>query len=665
VGQVVGYEPARIAVLVARAHDVVAHLAAARCADPAAADAVRTSAAVLGNIDTRWLPALAQVLASDALLSWRTPAPVMPPGEWFDDLRPLQGSALGTALAARAAALPTDDFDELQQALTAASGDAAAMTAFVTALGPDGLVHLIERLVRAAPTTAADELAPAVRAALAAAAPHLSSTFPAELVRVAATVAAGAGLGYVFNGPQLPTAFLVQAARALHRVEAEAAAERGQDAAAGDGAILWASTWTPIIASPLLDELRPDPSSSDLAAATAAFDPAYAVLRQLGQDGAAGRALFSDRAIAAYYFAQRPVNEDRGRAVTAAAAAAATDGVGPASSPATVRAALFIASAFVNDFGREHGRELLGDVDDETSHNVAAIVGCHLPSVHLTVVPGTGDGGGPEPVGVVTSMHEVLGPSGPRVRAQFDPDALDVVLDVAANAPAGVVELRASLTAFQAQLAAAGAARIASGEIPPSAAQPFLAEAMQDAGRLEGVFATHVGHRAEQHGRDRDEELSRWVHGLGAAAEFGLGATGGPVVSAVVGPVVEPVAVQLTRRVATNEAAAEVAAEQLARDAADRLVYLWDRQLVERHVLDPELPDRLLVGGQLPSFDDLPARLADVRAHDPDPDHATYDLRSLFNAVDVARGRAGLGVDDGALYDAIKTAQLAMYHDLE
>ena len=166
--------------------------------------------------------------------------------------------------------------------------------------------------------------------------------------------------------------------------------------------------------------------------------------------------------------------------------------------------------------------------------------------MHLTVVPGTGNGGAPEPVGVVTSMHEVLGPSGPRVRAQFDPDALDAMLDVAANAPAGVIELRAALTTFQTQLAATGAARIASGEIPPNAADHFLAEAMQDAARLEGVFAAHVGHRAEHHGRDRDEELSRWIHGLGAAVQFGLGATGGPVTSAVVGPGVEPVAVELT-----------------------------------------------------------------------------------------------------------------------
>jgi len=81
-------------------------------------------------------------------------------------------------------------------------------------------------------------------------------------------------------------------------------------------------------------------------------------------------------------------------------------------------------------------------------------------------------------------------------------------------------------------------------------------------------------------------------------------------------------------------------------------------------VLDPELPDRLVVNGRLPSFDELPGRLAEVRAHDPDPDHATYDLRSFFNAVDVARGPRGAGVDDGAVYDAVKAAQLTIYQQL-
>ena len=54
-------------------------------------------------------------------------------------------------------------------------------------------------------------------------------------------------------------------------------------------------------------------------------------------------------------------------------------------------------------------------------------------------------------------------------------------------------------------------------------------------------------------------------------------------------------------------------------------------------MLDPELPDRLLVHGQLPSFDELPARLAEVHAHDPDPDQLQRlrpELDELDRALD-------------------------------
>jgi hypothetical protein len=128
---------------------------------------------------------------------------------------------------------------------------------------------------------------------------------------------------------------------------------------------------------------------------------------------------------------------------------------------------------------------------------------------------------------------------------------------------------------------------------------------------------------------------------------------------------VDPLADGFLQRFADHEAQAAVQAEALAQDGADRLLYLWDSQLVNQGTLAPELPDRLVVNGRLPAFDELGARLDDVRAHDPDPDHATYDLRAFFNAVDVAAGRDGLGVDDGALYDAVKTAQLQIYQELD
>ena len=452
VGRVVGYEPARIGVLVERAHAVVAHLAAARCADPAAADAVRTSAAVLGQ-RRRAVAAGARPRAGE-----RCPARLAHRGRrrcrratWFDDLRSLHGSALGVELAARAAALPTDEFDELQRAIVASSrrhrGDDRVRDRprARRRSSPSSPASSAPRRPRP-PTSWRRRCAPRSPPPRRTCRRRSPTSWCGRPPTAAATVAPtatppGVALGYLFDGPQLPTAFLVPAMRTAARRRGGGRRRPGPgrhrrrrrhpvgvdvDADARQPAARRAATRPGRVAT------SPTPR--------AAFDPAYAILRQLGHDGAAGRALFADRATAAYFFAQRPVTEDHGRAVTAAAAAAAaTDGVVPA------RVAGHRARRHVRRVGvRERLRPaptpatLLDDVDDEVSGNVAAVIGRHLPSVHLTVVPGTGSGGAPEPVGVVTSMHEVLGPSGPRVRAQFDPDALDAMLDLAANAPAGV-----------------------------------------------------------------------------------------------------------------------------------------------------------------------------------------------------------------------------------
>jgi hypothetical protein len=193
----------------------------------------------------------------------------------------------------------------------------------------------------------------------------------------------------------------------------------------------------------------------------------------------------------------------------------------------------------------------------------------------------------------------------------------------------------------------------------------FLKEAMTDAARLEGVFAAHVGHRAEHHGRDQDHELSFWVHGLGAAVQLGTSLSGGTVSSTVVGQAVGPLEDELLARFAHREADAAAGATQLTQAATDRLMYVWDRALFNAGVITPDVPPLLLVNGQLPAFDDLSARLADVNAHDPDPDHATYDLQSLFNAMDVTVGPHGAAIDDGALTDAIKDAQQPIYEELD
>jgi hypothetical protein len=65
---VLGYEPERIRALIVLARAVVEHLASAPPDDPLATDAITTAAAVRAHIVERWLPALAAVEASRALL---------------------------------------------------------------------------------------------------------------------------------------------------------------------------------------------------------------------------------------------------------------------------------------------------------------------------------------------------------------------------------------------------------------------------------------------------------------------------------------------------------------------------------------------------------------------------------------------------------------------
>ncbi len=663
-GELLGYDPGRVADLLSRAQMVSDHLAGSRCADPAAADAVRASDTVLGHVVDGWLPSLRTVLASDALLSWSGVPVTMPPGDWFDDLRGLQGRALGEAIAEKAEHLPNGEFGDMAGALDAAMGDRAALAAFVTALGSDALIELMSRLVTASQTTRSDELAPLLRNAVVAAAPALPSTFGADLVRAAAAArqrrpvdsAAGAALSYLYGVGQLPTSMLVASVEALRVVEADYAESVGVDPAT-EGATLWDQAQLPSLSGSLVDRLLAavDEPGYDT---TTVFDPVYAMLGQLGHDGAAGRQLFTDEDRATYFFGTRPITADGGRAVSAAAAAAAaTDGVGPDAPAPTLHDAMFIASAFVNLAGASHADEMLRDHRAETSDAVAAILGRHLQSVQLTGSSGR--------IGVVSSEHGALGPDGPRTRAQFDPAALDAMLDVAVDQPAGVVSLRASLTAFQTEVATAAAARIAAGEIPPDGVAGFLREAMTDAARLEGAFAAHVGHRAERHGRDQDHELAFWVHGLGVAVQLGTSRYGGEVISSVVGPNVGPIEDDLLERFAHHEADAAADATALTQDATDRLLYVWAAALFNAHVIEPDLPPRLLVNGELPAFDDLPARLHDVNTHDPDPDHATYDLASLLNAVDVTIGANGAAIDDGAIIDAVKAVQLPLYDQLE
>jgi hypothetical protein len=64
------YDPARIQLLSNRTALAVAELASIRCADPAAAEALRTVRLLRINLEELWLPLLAQIRSSRAMIAW-------------------------------------------------------------------------------------------------------------------------------------------------------------------------------------------------------------------------------------------------------------------------------------------------------------------------------------------------------------------------------------------------------------------------------------------------------------------------------------------------------------------------------------------------------------------------------------------------------------------
>jgi len=64
------YDPARIQLLSNRTAQAVDELASIRCADPAAADALRAVRLLRINLEDLWLPLLAQIRSSQAMIMW-------------------------------------------------------------------------------------------------------------------------------------------------------------------------------------------------------------------------------------------------------------------------------------------------------------------------------------------------------------------------------------------------------------------------------------------------------------------------------------------------------------------------------------------------------------------------------------------------------------------
>src|SRR4029077_4941123 len=64
------YDPVRIELLSTRTAQAVDELGAIRCSDPCAADALRAVRLLRTNLEDLWLPLLAQIRPSGAMITW-------------------------------------------------------------------------------------------------------------------------------------------------------------------------------------------------------------------------------------------------------------------------------------------------------------------------------------------------------------------------------------------------------------------------------------------------------------------------------------------------------------------------------------------------------------------------------------------------------------------
>lgn len=666
---VLRYDPGRLAPLRDSAAAAFRHLLDARSTEPAAASALRVAASVRGNLEHHWLPAIDRLLASDAMTSWRAVAP-----PWADGL---VGRALGVAIAEHAVDLMSryrDELaDELLVVLLGAASDEAAAASLLEALGPHGLLHLVTTLGTVEHSSL--ELPLALRAVLAHAATSgsLPDDFGRGLVRAAVaqheqrgrTGDAGLALSFLFHGGDLPEELIVDAVDEAIALEIAFAERSGLDVA--NGWSLWLGNGASGALGLWLD--FDEPYRGDDLDPLEAQDPMYALLGQLARDGSAGRTVLTDLDRARYLFAERDVLADDGRAIIGAAAtAAAGPDVVPTAPAHRLDQASLVASVFVNHFGPANASRVGRDAT--TSAAAARVVGVHLYGVDHALGWGRGptdaDRSGADPddapvhragapdAGTAELSHQVF--DEPRSAAVFDPHALGNILDLAARSEEGVEVLRADLATYQRGLAQAAAARIAAGEISASEAVAYLEEAMQDAARLEGQFVQHVGQEAERHGRSVDQARSSWIGAIGEGLDHG-GKLFGTAGSAIIDVVADPATDLARRELADAGDDAVAAAERLAVLAGEQLAYVWFRELHAADVLRTTLPQHLLVGGALPSYDDLVVALASGGP-------PGWTVSTVLQELDDAPG-GRVDIDGRAMIDAMTAAQEDFYRGLE
>ena len=145
----------------------------------------------------------------------------------------------------------------------------------------------------------------------------------------------------------------------------------------------------------------------------------------------------------------------------------------------------------------------------DVSRSVATILGQHVLAVQTTVLGGDQDTTAPrheQPSAALVDVLDEARGDGATVRvASFDEHALGVATDLAVGRTEGLAIVRAALDVHGQTQATLAVGRLAAGDLPPGRdPNLFLAEAMQDAARLEAHVVAHAGHRAEERGRSVD-----------------------------------------------------------------------------------------------------------------------------------------------------------------
>ena len=675
-GHVLRYDPERVAALQEQARRTVDQLATVTSDDPAATSAVDMARTARRTLERDWLPLIAGVVASDAMVTWPQRGPngwVGPAAHWSALLEHVvgrRGAPLGAAMADTARAViedgDVDDVVDLIEALGGVGGDDEAVRAFFEQLGGAGVAELLMALgTQAGHGDRALELAILVRVRLAedSRRPGFPPPFAASMASRFAdehddgTYSPAAALSFLFDDTAFGTDLAVATIAALVDEELAAAGDEPQD-----GASLWSSMPVPSVLYRALDDDEDAGGTSEL---YRGVDPMYALLETLAGDGDAGRAVFTDDRVATYLCGQRNLGLDGMRRLAAAVerAAAGPDVVIGADAELLDDAGL-VASAFVNHLGARPTDILMEWADNAAvSRSVATILGQHMLAVQTTVLIGDQDTRGPRhepPSAALVDVRDEARGDGTTVRvASFDEQALGVLTDLAVGRTEGLAVVRAALDVHGQTQATLAIGRLADRDLPQGRdPNLFLAEAMQDAARLEAHVIAHAGHRAEERGRSVDGLIGAWI-GLatlsigGANTQYrSRGGLSARFSAPVIGELLGPAADVATTLFATYEEHAARSAEANAEAATDQLVYRWCAEAYRQGVIVPDLPAGAVVGGELVDWETFLRLPPSIR-------------QQTLNHLEETTGPGGVNLDGNGIRDAVKSEQMDAYRRLD